>query len=386
MKVLVDATMLDGGPSGAATRLLGLGRAHAARGEVEVVHLVRPGLQPLPGLICEPFEGSTTPASRARSGRRWDAALAASGAVLLAAGALPVPRVAAAPVVLTVHDLRFLDADAGTSRLRRWWGRHRLAPNLERAAHVVAVSASTAAGLRRVAPRVPVTVVPNAGTPDLQPPDTPDAMAAFRRRAGLNQRYVLAIGAPVKHKNLGRLVDALAAARRQDSGRDLGLVVAGRLEPAQAAAVGRRARSAGVEEHVRLVGVLDVATLSAVLAGADVLAVPSITEGFSIPVVDAQRFGVPVVTADTGALPDTVGGGGWLASAQDPAAFGAALMAAVTPGPERDRVVQLGRAAADRWSWELSAETLEGLWRQVADTADPAPDSHTDADPASSGT
>ena len=59
LRVLVDATMLDGGPSGAATRLAALGAAHVARGRVQVVHLVRPGLQPLPGLECAPDRKST---------------------------------------------------------------------------------------------------------------------------------------------------------------------------------------------------------------------------------------------------------------------------------------------------------------------------------------
>ena len=118
MKVLVDATMLDGQPSGAATRLKGLGAAHRDRGVVDVAHLVRPDVDPLPGLSCLPCPGMATPWGRMRAGRRLKALLASTGAEVLALGALPVAAVRAVPVALTLHDLRFLQEGPGVSLLR----------------------------------------------------------------------------------------------------------------------------------------------------------------------------------------------------------------------------------------------------------------------------
>jgi glycosyltransferase involved in cell wall biosynthesis len=380
LRVLVDATMLDGLPSGAATRLAALGAAHAARGVVEVLHLVRPGVEPLPGLRCVPFGGAHTPLRRALAGRRLDAALRAHGAALLQCGALPLANVRAAPQLLTVHDLRLVQPDDDLPRARRLWAARRLLPNLARAAALVAVSESTAAGLRaalgeRAAPgvheppRVPVHVVPNAGTPGLQTAVDPARIADFRRRLQWNARYVLAIGPLERHKRPLLLLDALAVARARDGGGDLGLVIAGRVEPARARTFGEHARARGLHEVVRLTGPLDEALLSAALCGADALAIASTCEGFAIPVVDAQRCGVPVVAVAAGALPEVAGEGGWLVPPGDAAALGAALVDAVTPGQERDRRLARARGDAERWSWERSAAALEALWAQAVSAA-----------------
>jgi len=362
---LVDATMLDGGPSGAATRLAALGAEHAARGRWQLVHLVRPGLDPLPGLRCEAFAHADTPLRRALSGARLEALARRLGAAVLQAGALPLPRVRGVPLLLTVHDLRWLRPDA--PRLRRLWVATALPRNLARAARLVAVSRATAAGLQHAGLATPgrVALVPNAGTPGLRRAE-PDRIADLRRRLGLNSRYVLAIGPVAPHKRPGALLAALAAARGRPGGEDLALVLAGRADEAGAHAVAERARDLGLLEAVRVPGPLTPADLAAALSGADALVLASRVEGFGIPVVDAQTLGVPVVAVAQGALPEVVGEGGWLVPDGDEAALAGALVAAVTPGRERDVRLAAGAAAAARWSWAESAARLEALWDEVS--------------------
>jgi glycosyltransferase involved in cell wall biosynthesis len=77
--------------------------------------------------------------------------------------------------------------------------------------------------------------------------------------------------------------------------------------------------------------------------------------------VDGQRFGVPVVAVEAGALPEVGAGAVWLAR-DDAGSFGAAVTAAITPGTERSARLEAGRRAAASWSWEDSAEALEELW------------------------
>ncbi len=362
--VLVDATTLDGLPSGAATRLAALGAALAARGRVRALHLVRPGLEPLPGLDCLPFERSDTPWRRAWSGRRLAALARQQGAGLVQAGALPLPRLAGIPLLLTVHDLRWLDAREPQSFARRTWAARRLGPNLRRAEHFVAVSQSTAQALlaRGLATREQVTVVPNAGTPGLQRVTDVERLAKFRRAMGLTGRYVLALGPLGAHKRSGFLLEVLAALRARPASADLGLVWAGRAEPDTALVFARRAQSLGLERVVRVAGVLPSDTLAEAYSAAEALLVAGTSEGFSLPIVDAQRLGVPVVAADAGALREVGGEGAWLAPSDDLTAFVDALSAALVLGPEREARLQRAAQLAQRWSWERSAETLEALW------------------------
>lgn len=369
MKVLVDACMLDGLPSGAATRAAALGAALTARGRLQLLHLVRPGLDPLPGLQCLPFAGLQTPWQRLRAAPRLRRLLGEQQADLFAAGALPLPRLGAAapPCVLTVHDLRFLDPGSGASAARRAWARTNLRGNLERAARVVAVSESTAQALaaRAVCPRERIAVVPNAGTPDLARVDDPERLAALRRTVGLNCRYALVLGPLEPHKQPGFLLAALARTRGGPAA-DLALAFAGRADPLAVQALRRRAESLQIGARVHVLGLLDPPVLAAALSGADALLLAGRSEGFSIPLVDAQRLGVPVVAAAAGALPEVAADGAWLAPPGDEPAFVDALLAALTAGAERDARLAAARRAAERWSWERSAEQLEQVWLDAA--------------------
>ena len=373
MKVVVDATMLDGRPSGAATRLACLGAEHRRRGVVDVLHLVRPGCDPLPGLACEPFADIDTPWGRSGAGRRLDAFLAGAGADLFMAGALPLPAVRSVPQVLTLHDLRFLAPDGGQGLLRRLWARVALRRNLRRAQHVVSVSRSTqdelvARGL--LAPER-VAVVSNAGSPGLERVEDVQRIAAFRQQAGISGRYVLALGPLEPHKHVEDLIEVLGAVHQHPLAHDLALVVAGRADPRQAFALARYAARLGVADVFRVVGVLDDEQLAAALSGADALVSAGRHEGFAIPVVDAQAIGVPVVAVDSGALPEVGADGAWLSGPDDLAGFGAAILDATTPSDMRDARLRRGQALAERWSWRISAENLETLWKGLIEGVAP---------------
>ncbi|MET0901746.1 MAG: glycosyltransferase, partial [Acidimicrobiales bacterium] len=58
-----------------------------------------------------------------------------------------------------------------------------------------------------------------------------------------------------------------------------------------------------------LVGI-DVDGLAALMRGADLLCLPSLGEGFGLPVAEAMACGTPVVVSDRGSLPEVVGRGG----------------------------------------------------------------------------
>lgn len=371
MKVLVDATMLDGRPSGAATRLLGLGAAHRERGQVELLHLVRPDLDPLPGLTCLPCPGMEHPWGRLRAARRLDRLLESTGAELLVLGALPVAAVSSAPVALTLHDLRFLERGPDVSLLRRLWAVHCLPANLRRVAALIAVSQTTADGVvaHGLADASRVHVVPNGPTPGLSRVDDVVRLSDFRRRLGLNQRYVLSLGPLAAHKAVGDMLAILAAARALPQGADLALVLAGRADPERALTVARAARRLGVEDAVAITGLLGDDELSTAFSGAEALLLAGRHEGFSIPALDAMAMGLPVVGVAAGALPETCADAALLLPPGELSATGAALVQAAEPGPTRERLIAAGRERASHFSWQEQAARLEQVWAGLVDGA-----------------
>jgi glycosyltransferase involved in cell wall biosynthesis len=286
-------------------------------------------------------------ARRPRAGRGHDVVHATTWAV-------PGRRV---PLVVTVHDLAFLhDPDHFTPRGVRFF-RRALDLTREEAAAVVVPSQATrdecvAAGIDGDR----ITVVPHGVRPATT---TPDQVAEFRRRHGLERPYVLWAGTREPRKNLPTLLAAFT--RVLQSGADLDLVLVGPdgWGPEQA----RLSRTE--EERVRLLGRVPGADLAAAYAGAAVFCYPSLREGYGMPVTEAMAHGVPVVTSRGTATEEAAGGAALLVDPRDEKEVAEALLAACEPA----RAAELAAASARRAAglrWADSARATADVLHRAA--------------------
>jgi glycosyltransferase involved in cell wall biosynthesis len=117
----------------------------------------------------------------------------------------------------------------------------------------------------------------------------------------------------------------------------------------------REARAKGLSARVRFLGVLPHAALPGLIAAADVMVLPTLSEGLANVWVEALACGTPVVTSDVGGAREVVDRpeAGRLA-ARDPRAVAQAVNALLADPPEQAAV----RAAAERFSWERNAAEL----------------------------
>lgn len=253
--------------------------------------------------------------------------------------------------VITIHDLDFLNHPERThAEIRRDYPAlvHRHA----RAADGILVpSAFTLGEVVRLLNVEPDRVtVCSPGAPDWTP----------KARPGLRKGYILFLGTLEPRKNVGTLLDAyerLLVAVDQAGGsahprRTVPeLVLAGRQTPAAAEWLARAARPP-LAGHVRAVGYVDPAARHALYDGASTLVMPSLDEGFGLPVLEAMTAGVPVVAANRGALPEVLAGAGVLVdphSAVD-IAFGLRRIIDDEAFAEACARRGLARAAAYRWT------------------------------------
>ncbi|MDZ7813021.1 MAG: glycosyltransferase family 1 protein [Ideonella sp.] len=110
--------------------------------------------------------------------------------------------------------------------------------------------------------------------------------------------------------------------------------------------------------RVKVLETVDDATLPAVLRHALLFVYPALAEGFGMPVPEAMASGVPVITANTTALPEVAGDAALLVPPDDDAGLAAALSEVLAPGPRAQAMRQAGLLQAARFSWEASAQTL----------------------------
>jgi glycosyltransferase involved in cell wall biosynthesis len=174
--------------------------------------------------------------------------------------------------------------------------------------------------------------------------------------------YVLAIGTVEPRKGLPDLVAAFD--RMADAIPDVHLKIAGPAgwgEDALAAAI----RSARHGSRIHRIGWTD--DRSTLIAGASVLAYPSLYEGFGLPPLEAMSLRVPVVATAAGAIPEVVGDAALLVAPQDPTALSEALLAAATDTALRDRLIAAGTERITWFSWESAGQKLGDLYQVLAD-------------------
>jgi glycosyltransferase involved in cell wall biosynthesis len=258
-------------------------------------------------------------------------------------------------LVVTVHDtVPWTHPDTLTKRGAAW---HRkvIGRATYQAGAIVVPSAAVAAELTLHAPGTARVHVVGHGVPAVlrQLPDQ-DAQFRIRSRLKLPERYVLAIGTVEPRKGLDVLIDAMA----RPSAPDLPLVIAG-----QRGWGGVNLHDLARTYHLppeRLVvlGKVTDAELAVVLHGAAVFVLPSLAEGFGLPLLEAMAAGVPVVHSDAPALIELAGGTGVLARRRDPLALAKALRSVFDdPGRTTTRVAAAKERAAT-YTWERSAQQV----------------------------
>jgi glycosyltransferase involved in cell wall biosynthesis len=245
--------------------------------------------------------------------RRWTSqhALAhAADVVHLADHALGhhVPRFRPSPVVVTCHDIMPLVLPGYyrsplESAVKRAFMRKALA-GMQQADRIICISDRTASDIesRFGVDRSRITVVPNVVDSTFAP--IPGARTWLSARGiRLPERpLILSVGHAGPYKNLDTLLVALASPQLQGAV----LIRAGsRFAPARAG----RATELGVASRVVELGHVSDAVLRHLYAACDVLAQPSLFEGFGVPVIEAMATGLPVVCSDGGALPEVAGKG-----------------------------------------------------------------------------
>jgi glycosyltransferase involved in cell wall biosynthesis len=191
--------------------------------------------------------------------------------------------------------------------------------------------------------------------------------AELRARYELGDRpVVFSPSAKRPVKNLARLLDALALLPAE---RHAVLVLPGYATPHEED-LKVRARELGVDRDVRFPGWLPDADIEGLYAACTAVVLPSLYEGFGLPVLEAMARGVPVACSARGSLAEVSAGAALHFVAEDAHPSAAAMDRLLADVPLRARLATAGHERALGFTWERTARsTVDSYRRAMAGSA-----------------
>jgi glycosyltransferase involved in cell wall biosynthesis len=212
-----------------------------------------------------------------------------------------------------------------------------------------------------------IAVVPGGVEDRFTPVTDAEQLRRARHQLGVDDApFVLAIGVIEPRKNLIRLMDAFFALKARGAvPTNLKLVLAGGKGWLFDDIFEHHAASP-VRNDILLPGFVPDELLPAIYSAAEVLAFPSLYEGFGLPILEAMACGTPVVASRASCLPEVAEGAALMVEPTNVDGLCAALELVLTDAALRSRLIEQGRQRASAYTWRSAAEMLLEVYRRVA--------------------
>jgi glycosyltransferase involved in cell wall biosynthesis len=200
----------------------------------------------------------------------------------------------------------------------------------------------------------------------------PEQQKRLLARLQLDRPYILHHGTIQPRKNLTRLIEAYRLMLSRNTNFELDLVLAGE-QGWECEEILAAARATGKPGRIVLAGALDGPDLALLIKAANLVVMPSLYEGFCLPMVEAMACGVPVVASDSSCLPEISGG---VLNYFDPCSvedMAACIEQAVEDEELRKRLVKEGKRRAGFFDWRRCAEETIGVFQVEPFCGRPSP-------------
>ncbi len=274
------------------------------------------------------------------------------------------------PTLLTIHDLSFVHYPETFPAALVSYLNSVVPWSIGRATHLLADSESTREDLINTwqVPAEKITVLYGGVEPTFSPvTGGAERRAILAKYAIGDVPYILSVGTVQPRKNYRMLIRAFKGVTTK---RPHNLVIAGGNGWLYEKILGEADRQ-GVADRVQFVGFVDDSDLPALYTGAALFVLPSLYEGFGLPILEAMGCGVPVITSDASSLPElarTAEGAEAAVqlSPHDESAWTEAIDQLLSNPDRCGDLVANGFKQSSRFSWTETAHQLRALYQRMA--------------------
>ncbi len=278
------------------------------------------------------------------------------------------PRFSPVPTVMSIMDVAYvyfpeLFAQKDLLQLRNW-----TAYSVKNAKKILTISNSTRDDIikeYKVSRNKVVVTYPGIKeivslTPHVY------SMNELRSTYGVSDNFVLFVGTLQPRKNITRLIEAFSLIKKGDP----------RMENLQLVIIGRKGwlyedilaapKKYGVADRVKFLENIDDEALNLFYKNALCYVLPSLYEGFGLPVLEAMQRGCPVITSNISSLPEAGGDAALYVDPKDPEDIAAKITKLITNDKLRQELIEKGKKQVAKFSWEKTAKETLAVLEEVA--------------------
>ncbi|MBN2306200.1 MAG: glycosyltransferase family 4 protein [Anaerolineae bacterium] len=269
----------------------------------------------------------------------------------------------ACPTVVTLHDVNPLSDGTYSWKLRLYYLTYLAVMSYAARAVITDSHASAAAIVRRVPPLKQRLHTIHLGI-ELRPEP-----AAFQPAdVGLPPDFVLFVGGCDPNKNVLTVIQSLA----RMTGSSAHLAVVGSCDDtAYSRDVQVAVKHLGLADRIHFLGRVEEDILVGLYKYARLYVYPSFQEGFGFPILEAMRFGTPVITANRSSMPEIAGDAALLVAPDDVAGLTDAMQRVLTDRALAADLRRRGVVRAAEFDWKRTAQQTLAVYEQILRQAGP---------------
>jgi glycosyltransferase involved in cell wall biosynthesis len=186
-------------------------------------------------------------------------------------------------------------------------------------------------------------------------------MNELKAKYSLTDKYILFVGTLQPRKNISRLIEAFSILSKKRAFSDIELVIVGKKGWSYEEIL-QAPKKFAVSDRVKFLDFVPDDDLPFLYQHAQCFVLPSLYEGFGLPVLEAMKYNCPVITSNVSSLPEA---GGDAAVYIDPLSvsdIAEKLEKVLSDRNLRNTMIERGRKQIQKFSWEKAAkETLKIL-------------------------
>ncbi|HEV1285863.1 MAG TPA: glycosyltransferase family 1 protein [Bryobacteraceae bacterium] len=284
------------------------------------------------------------------------------------------PLACSVPLVVSVHDVSYLEHPQYFTRFRSRQLRFTVKRTVEAAARILTPSEFSRRAILRhyKLDERKVVVVPNAVSSSFRPVERESAAAVVEEKFGIKGPFVLTVGDLQPRKNHLGLLHAFEETLRQHPHLPHRLVFVGK-ETWSSKELHRAVLRSNVAGRVHFTGFVEDPDLLQFYGACDLFVFPSFYEGFGLPILEAMACGRAVACSSATAMPEVANAAGILFDPYSVPEMSRAISDVLLDEEMRVRLERLGTNRAASFTWERAAQRTLDVYYEVAGVSKPLP-------------